>query len=133
MAETAQFDRAYSYCEIHIKRDEDWNDATVLQRMMADGSINDLDLSDVARLDLYIRPRFDHNTLIRQLSSVSTIGGISYRRDVAGEVSIFLPRATVIAGIPVGQWDQFLTATYDNGRIDEFWRGPLYVHPGKVS
>ncbi|MGB5905751.1 MAG: hypothetical protein WBH00_23170 [Xanthobacteraceae bacterium] len=134
MAETAQFDRAYSYCTIEILRDEDWNDQVVLRQLNADGSEVDLPFTNITRFDLYIRPRFDHNTLIRKLSSPLSEGhAIRFDTALPGEIQIFASRSSVIATLPVGEWDQFLVATYNDGSTSEFWRGPLKVHPGKVT
>lgn len=131
---TARFDRPYSTCDIHIKRDEDWNDALVLQRLMADKTIAPLDFSNIAKLELFIRPRFDHLSLIRKLSSVPTQGGeIIYSRAVPGKIQFLVGRATVIASVPTGAWQHFLVATDDLGGTAEYWRGPITVHPGNIS
>jgi hypothetical protein len=129
-----QFDKPFSKCTIEIKRDEDWRDAVVLRRLMADGTQTDFDFSDVDRFDLYIRPVFDHSVLIHKLSSALADGNeISFSPSVPGELKFEKSRLTVITDIPTGEWDQFLVATYVDGSTDEFWRGPLLVHPGKIS
>jgi hypothetical protein len=52
---------------------------------------------------------------------------------VPGQVAIVMARSAVIAGIPIGRWDQFLVATNADGTTDEIWRGPLVVLPGKIT
>jgi hypothetical protein len=127
------FDGPYSICTIEINRDEDWSDTVVLQRLNADGSITNFDFSQIIRLELFIRPVFDHSILIRKLSSDLSSGGeLQYSTSVPGTFQIVVSRANVIAGIPTGTWNQFLIATYGSGSITEFWRGPLIVHPGKT-
>jgi hypothetical protein len=134
MAETAQFDRAYSYCEITIKRDEDWRDTVILKKLTAENAVVDFDFSNVSRFDLYIRPTFDHSVLIKRLSSdISISGEIQFSPAVPGQVAIVMARSAVIAGIPIGRWDQFLVATNADGTTDEIWRGPLVVLPGKIT
>jgi hypothetical protein len=128
------FDKPFSTCTIEIKRDEDWRDAVVLRRLMANGAVTDFDFTQIERLDLYVRPVFDHSILIHQLSSTLAGGNqLSFDPLVPGELKIEMSRASVIASIPTGHWDQFLVATYLDGSIEEFWRGPLLVHPGKIS
>jgi hypothetical protein len=129
-----QFDTAYSVCTIGIKRDEDWNDQVHLKRLMADGSTSDFDFTGVAQLDLYIRPLFDHTTLIVQLSSTIP-GGNALKFDpaVPALLQIVLLRTAVIATIPTGTWQQFLVATFVDGSTEEIWRGPLFVYPGKIA
>jgi hypothetical protein len=134
MSDTTQFDKAYSTCEIQILRDEDWRDSIVLQRLTADGSQANLDFSDVAKLELFIRPLFDHDSLIKKLSSDPLAGGeIQFDRAVAGAMQITMSRANVIAQIPTGTWVQFLDMTHDSGVVEELWRGPLIVYPGKIT
>jgi hypothetical protein len=131
---TQTFDTAYSVCTIGIKRDEDWNDMVRLKRLMADGTQSDFDFSAVAQIDLYIRPQFDHTTLIAQLTSTLAGGNnIKFDSAVAGLLQIVLPRASVIATIPTGSWEHFLVATQNDGETYEIWRGPLYVYPGKIA
>lgn len=126
--------RAYNACTIEILRDEDWNDVVQLKQLQADGTEVDLPFTDIARIDLYIRPTYDHNTLIRQLSSPPTEGNeIRFDPGVAGTLQIFVARPSVISTLPVGKWDQFLVATYNAGARIEFWRGPLIVYAGKIS
>lgn len=128
------FEKPFSTCTMEIKRDEDWRNTVVLRRRMADGSVTDLDFANIARLDLFIRPEFDHTVLIRQLSSLLSLGNeIQFSSAVPGEVKFIVPRATVIASIPTGKWRHFLVATYNDATTEEFWRGPFIVHPGKIS
>lgn len=128
-----QFDGNYSVCEIGIKRDEDWNDTVTLQRLMADGTTSNFDFSAVLQIDLYIRPTYDHSTLVKRLSSSLAFGGIVFDPAVTGMLQIFVSRADVIASIPTGTWSQFLVGTNNAGGTFEFWRGPLHVYPGNTA
>jgi hypothetical protein len=123
----------YSVCTLEIPRDEDWRDTWQLQRLMADGSIATMDTSQVTKLELFIRPTFDHSMLIYKLSSALSEGGeISFNNTALITVVVLRDGSGVIANIPTGKWDQFLIATYAGGAISELWRGPLIVHPGKA-
>lgn len=134
MAQIEPFDRPYSYCEIQIKRDEDWREAVVLRRLMADGSEADMDFSTIGTIELFVRPLFDHSVLIARFSSdLGGGGGIQFSPAVPGRMSFLVSRATVIAMLPVGTWDQFLVATYIDGSTEEFWRGKLIVHPARIA
>ncbi|MGB3486685.1 MAG: hypothetical protein WBA37_11825 [Xanthobacteraceae bacterium] len=134
MAEPAQFDRAYNYCEIQIVRDADWIDSVVLQQLNADGTKGDLDFSGISRFDLYIRPVYDHTQLIKLLSSDPSISGeILFSPIVPGRITFYVTRNVIIANLPIGKWNHFLVAAYADGTTREFWRGDLLVHPGRLS
>jgi hypothetical protein len=129
-----KFDKRYSVCTIEIKRDEDWRDGVMLKRLLSDGSIASFDFSEIDRFDLYIRPVFDHGILIYRLSSpVADGNAIQFDPAMPGRLDFVVGRDDIIAWIPTGKWDQFLVATYVSGVTEEFWRGPLFVHPGKIS
>jgi hypothetical protein len=134
MAEPAQFDRGYNYCEIQIVRDADWIDSVVLQQLNADGSKVDLDFSGVSAFNLYIRPVYDHAQLIKLVSSDPSSGGeILFSPIVPGRITFYVTRSAIIANLPIGKWNHFLVTAFADGTTREFWRGDLLVHPGKIS
>ena len=129
-------DRAYTFVQIEASADEDFDLSLTLLEKQEDGSDAPLDLTNGGAiaspiLDFYIRPRFDHSTLIRRLSSDLTYGGVTIDDAATGRISLFVSRANVIAGIPVGRWDHFLVWNI-GGRYEEIFRGPLLVHPGRI-
>lgn len=136
MTETVQVLAPFTQVIISIVLDADWADSFPVL-MDGDGVI---DLSLYQRqLDLYIRPTFDHDTLIAHYASVDSYAaeGIFFDDATAGEASIFVPRESLIATIPPGTYDQFLVMTEQDvlrGTIHtEIWRGKLKVFPGNVG
>lgn len=115
-------------CTITIRRDEDWNDAFFLMN-----GTRPLDLTNTT-LELFIRPAFGHSTQIKKLTSAGDGAEIIIDDAALGAAHIFVPEATVVADIPattVAPWAQFLRVVDLGGTITEFWRGPMYVLPGR--
>jgi hypothetical protein len=130
----AQFDRPYSWCDITIKKDEDWRESVVLQRLNEDGAPVDFDFTNVVSLDLYIRPKYDHSVLIRRVSSILGISGeVVFSGLLPGHIAFVVSRASVIANIPVGIWSHFLVVSYSDNTTEELWRGNFTVLPGRTS
>lgn len=116
------------FCKITIRHDADWSDPFFLM----DGT-RPLNLTS-RTLELFIRPRFNHTTLIRKLSSAGPGAEILIDDAAHGAARIFVPKATVAAAIPLTTatpWEQFLRVVDAGGTIEERWRGPLYVLPGR--
>lgn len=127
-----------SIFRIECNANEDFDLPLQLNWLDDDGSERPLDLTiggaePAPVLEFYIRPRFDHTTIIKKL----TVGaGIMLQNAVGGQVRLFLPQATVAADLivskrPAQHWDYFFnwkhTAT---PRVLELFRGPLVVHAG---
>jgi hypothetical protein len=116
----------------HITHAEDLNDP-LPQFLAADGG--PLNLTGKV-VDVYIRPTYDHSTLIKKLTSTAS-AGVIIDNAAQGLCTAFLARATVQADIPVssgkpGHWDFFVSIT-DTGTYEEFARGPFYVHAGRTA
>jgi hypothetical protein len=115
----------------YITHAEDLNDP-LPQFLAADGA--PLNLTGKV-VEIYIRPTYDHSTLIKKLTSTGSAGVII--DDAAqGLCTAFLARATVQADIPVStkakDWDFFVVIS-DGGTYEEFARGPFYVHAGRTA
>ena len=80
-------------------------------------------------LELYIRPRFAHGTLLKKLAVGS---GIVIEDASQGMVYFSVDRAVIQTDLPVGEWQQFMVLT--EGTVQtELWRGQFRVHPGNWS
>ena len=116
---------------ITIRVDEQWNEAFWL----VEGNLP-LDLTGKT-IELYIRPRFDHATLIRKLTSAAGVdpgcGEIIIDNATKGAAHIFVTAANVTAGIPVGVWDYFMRVVNTSDDIKEWRRGTLTVRPGRTT
>ena len=112
--------------DIDISQDADWWDG--FQILEAEG--DPLDLGGKT-LELYIRPKWAHATLLKKLSSA---GGAGIVIDDAsqGMASFFLDRATILADLPIGEWQQFLVLT-ESSIQTEIWRGQIRIHPGSIA
>lgn len=113
-----------------IARDEDWYDP--LPQVTFGGAPYNL---NGCVLDVYIRPTFDHATLIKQISNTT---GINFSDAGSGYCEIFLDRATVISDLPVGSWSIFgvltlLVPLAGGANQIELWRGSLGVSAGKIT
>jgi hypothetical protein len=119
----------FNLLHIDISQDADWNDP--FQVVDANGDPYDL---TGAILELYVRPRFAHDTLFRKLSSVAT-AGIVIDGPGEGMAHFFLDRATILADFPISSddgWQQFMVLT--EGTVQtELWRGQFRVFPGIIA
>lgn len=120
--------------DIVISRDQDWNQP----HWLVDGT-RPLDLTDCT-VELWIRPAFNHATLIRCLSSDEEAedggGEIIINDAELGSITILVPQATVEAEIPVSPsagWSHFLRIVTDGGTVIEWWRGSLVVRAGSLA
>jgi hypothetical protein len=116
----------FNLLDIDISQDADWWDG--FQIVEAEG--DPLDLTGKT-LELYIRPKWAHATLLKKLT---TAGGAGILVDDAsqGMASFFLDRGAILTDLPIGEWQQFLVLT--EGAIQtEIWRGQMVVHPGIIA
>jgi hypothetical protein len=116
----------FNLLDIDISQDADWNDPFQIVEM----TDVPLDLTG-AILELYIRPRFAHDTLLKKLSSVGS-GGIVIDDASLGMAYFFVDRSIVLADLPIGEWQQFFVMTQGTLQT-ELWRGQLRVHPGIIA
>lgn len=127
MASTTYVADPYNFVEIQIVRDADWRDS--LPQFFDDGVA--LDCTGQV-LELYIRPTYDHSTLIKKLSTET--GELVWVDESLGKSAIEMPRADVIADIPVGEWDIFAVLSADSpDTYREPFRGKLIVHAGNIA
>lgn len=119
---------------IAISRDQDWNQA----HWLVEGT-RPFDLTDCT-VELWIRPAFDHATLIRTLSSDEDAedggGEIVIDDALTGAFHIYVAQADVEANItasPDGGWVQFLRVITGSGTVIEWWRGTLAVRAGSLA
>lgn len=116
---------------IETNANEDFNLPLQLTRLQMDGSEIPLDLGAAPVLEFYIRPRFDHITIIRKL----TVGsGITIEDAANGKLTLYLSQATVASDLiipkwPAQHWDYFFN-WLDGGAVTELFRGPLVIHAG---
>lgn len=132
MSNTHYVSAPFTVVDIDIARDENWFDPVP---QLLDEADDPVDLAGKT-LRLYVRPTFDHSVLIYEFNSGGGgSGGISIDNAALGYFTIAVPRDSVIALLPVGEWDQFLVlsdASADPEHI-EIWRGKLRVHPGRIT
>ncbi|MBN8994340.1 MAG: hypothetical protein J0H94_03875 [Rhizobiales bacterium] len=120
-----------------VLQDEDWLDPLpqFLDRDDETGAEVPLDLTGMT-LELYVRPTFDHPTIVKKLSTAD--GSIVFDDASLGLTSIHVERPDVIADLPIGSWQQFLLAKEPSDGLDgfayrELWRGPLIVYGGRTE
>jgi hypothetical protein len=116
----------FNLLDIDISQDADWNDPF----QILENDDTPLNLAGLT-LELYIRPRFAHDTLLKKLSSAGS-AGIVIDDASQGFAYFFLDRAVVLADLPIGEWQQFLVLT-EGSTQTELWRGQLRVHPGIIA
>lgn len=110
-----------------IQADAQWSESFWVVR----GNLP-IDLTGL-KLELFVRPRFDHSTLIRKLSTVVGEGGeIIIDNATKGAVSIAVTQANVAASLPVGTWDYFLRLNNGAADIEEVCRGTLTILGGRT-
>lgn len=114
----------FNLLDIDIPQDADWNDP--FQIVMADNE--PLDISGVL-LELYIRPTYNHATLLKKFTSATSSSGIVIDDPTQG-MAYFSVDRTLVTEIPMGEWDQFLVMT-EGALQTELWRGSMRVHPGR--
>lgn len=119
--------------DITISRDQHWNQP----HWLVDGT-RPFNLTDCT-VELWIRPTFNHATLIRTLSSDEDAddggGEIIIDSATKGAFHILVPRATIVANIPISPlagWAQFLKVITGSGDEIEWWRGRLDVKAGSL-
>jgi hypothetical protein len=119
-----------SIYRIEANANEDFYLPLQLMRLQNDGSQTPVLLTGLG-LEFYIRPRFEHATIIKKL----TIGtGITIIDATLGYLELYIAQATVatdllISKAPAHHWDYFFNVI-DAGKITELFRGPLVVHAG---
>jgi len=116
----------FNLLDIDISQGADWNDPFQIVEY------NDapVDLTG-ALLELYIRPRYAHDTLLKKLSSAGA-AGIVIDDPSQGLAYFFLDRAIVLAELPIGEWQQFMILS--QGALQtELWRGEFRVHPAIIA
>lgn len=117
----------FNLLDIDIPQDADWMDP--FQIVMANDQ--PFDLTGVL-LELYIRPTYNHATLLKKLTSAGSAGIVI--DDARNGMAYFsVDRAVVTAEVPIGAWNQFLVMTEAGVTQTEIWRGSMRVHPGKFS
>jgi hypothetical protein len=116
----------FNLLDVDISQDADWNDPF----QIIEANDDPLDLTGLV-LELYIRPKFGHDTLLKKLSTVGS-AGIIVDNPVEGMAYFFLDRAVVLADLPVGEWQQFLVLT-EGSLQTEIWRGQIRIHPGLIA
>ena len=121
---------AFVVAECQIPQNEDWVDDLPI---LYDGD-RPSDLTG-KRVELYIRPVYDHAVLIKFLSTDN--GGLIIDDAKEGMVSVYVPQAAV-AAMPLGTWDHFVIEVESDPvsgieRRTERFRGPLTIHPGRLA
>jgi hypothetical protein len=111
----------------HIVHDADLNDP-LPQFQNKDGTPYNLTGKTV---EIYIRPTYGHETLLRKLTSAAG-AGVTVNDAVNGLCTAHLARSEIQTDIPVGEWNFFITVN-NAGAFSEFARGPFIVHPGRTS
>lgn len=114
-----------SRLDLIISRNGDWYDE--LPPITVDGVA--LPLAGKG-MEMSIRPTFGFPSEMLHLAAGN---GLFYAPDVVGGVTISVPKATIIAQLPVGQWTQTMRL-YDPARTygwfeHVLWRGALIVTP----
>jgi hypothetical protein len=90
-----------------------------------------IDFGSTPQLEFYIRPRFEHQTIIKKL----TVGsGIALDDPTTGKITLHLDQAAVASDLivskwPAQHWDHFFN-WIQAGAITELFRGPFVVHAG---
>lgn len=124
----------FTVAECHIVHDEDWYDPLP---QFLDGDDTQPTNLDGKRIEIYIRPVYDHTLLIAKLSTDD--GTIVIDDAQRGMASVNVGRAQVADLLPVGTWQHFCvesepegTDPADGRRYLERFRGPFIVHPGRT-
>jgi hypothetical protein len=126
------YEHASSIFKIETNANEDFSLALQLMVLNPDGTETPIDLGTSPVLEFYIRPRFDHLSLIKKL----TVGsGIVLDDAATGKITLYLPQATVATDLlvpkyPAQQWDYFFNLL-GSGTVTELFRGPFVVHAGR--
>jgi hypothetical protein len=126
------YEHASSIYKIETNANEDFNLPLQLTRLNTDGSETPIDFGASPALSFVIRPRFDHATLIRDL----TVGdGIIVDDAATGLITLYLAQSTVatellVSKSPADHWDYFFN-WLQAGALTELFRGPLVVHAGR--
>jgi hypothetical protein len=128
--------RPYNILDIDICQDETFEFPHQLMLMNPDGSESALDLTSGGvitsiNLDFYVRPRFDHTTLIKRLSTDPGIGGVILDDAATGKIGLYLEQSLVATQLPVGVWQHFLVRTVAPRKF-ELYRGTFRVHPARL-
>lgn len=108
---------------IFIVQDADWREP--LPQIM-DGAVPK-DLTG-ARIDIRVRPAFDHTTSILFLST--TNGGITIVDEEEGIADVTADQAT-IEPLPPGEWTYLLRLIEVDGSTWELMRGPFTIYAGR--
>lgn len=134
---TAQFDRPYSNYEIQIERDESFDEPMQIFAIDESGNQVAYDFThggEVANpiIEFYVRPTFEHKTLIKMLSTDPAIGGIILEDAEQGMISLVIEAGAVGIQLPPGRWKHFLVEVIGNRR-NELIRGDFIVNGGRIS
>lgn len=120
--------------DIVISRDQDWNQP----HWLVEGT-RPFNLTGCT-VELWIRPTFNHATLIRCLSSDEDAddggGEIIIDDATKGAFHIAATRSIVVANIPISPlagWAQFLRVITGAAAEIEWWRGRLDVRAGSLD
>ena len=120
-----------SVYKIETNANEDFDLPLQLNMLDETGAELPIDFGATPVLEFYIRPRFDHSTIIKKL----TVGaGIVVDDAAAGKVTLYLAQAIVATDLivskqPAQHWDHFLIWK-QGAAVAELFRGPLIVHAG---
>jgi hypothetical protein len=121
-----------SIYKIEANANEDFDLSLELKYLTEDGTETPIDFGSTPVLEFYIRPRFDHSTIIKKL----TVGaGIMVDDAAAGKLTLYMAQATVatdllVSKMPAQHWDHFFN-WINAGSVLELFRGPLVVHAGR--
>lgn len=112
-----------------VYRNADWRDT--LPRLLMNGLPIDLTGKNLV---CYIRPAFDHGTLIKKLSFDD--GGIIYPDAENGLAAVDLARDDVIDDLPKGKWTHHWVLEDPDESPTSYlqpWRGSIEVVPGSIN
>lgn len=121
------------YCKIIVYQEETWTEA--IPQLVDPSSGAPFDVSAVS-FDLFVRPSFDFDTeyLLHLSTAQSGTDAIIVESPTEGLLQIVVEQ-DVMAALPAGEWQQFLTMTYTDASLEQeitktIWRGPFIVLPG---
>lgn len=135
-------EKPYTSGTIEINQDETFELNLTLMQINDDNTQSPYDLTHggvvtAPVLEFIIRPRWDHTTLIKKLTSpAGGGGGVIIDNAALGQVGLYVDQDTVAAELPVTEtpqpndWEYFFSEIVAP-KVTELMRGRFIVYPGR--